>query len=346
MEYRAVADPAQVYRERVQGNVAIYLDTNAWSDLTEGTTSDAQNALSLARAARSRAIAIFPLGFATITELLKREINADSIVQAELMDILSAGVAFRGNTRIADEEVRSACAFLLNGNAASPVERVFTITPCYLSDTRVVFPDGWSEDEADKFMQKLDEYGFPGMRWLQQYMREQTHLDLQASTDEKYVREISRKRADAMTWAADKSGKLNAAKVRAEEHACVLEKYILTRAMRVVGPRTVASLAPILMQLQKDGRKLAAAVAAMPSTWLSCEMNVQRMLAISRQTRKQDFYDHEHAVLAVPYTQAFVTSDGGILDILRRVRATERFDCRLLRGIGALGSYLSEILTT
>src|ERR1043165_2149449 len=92
------------------GNVAIYLDTNAWSDLTEGTTSDAQNALSLARAARSRAIAIFPLGFATITELLKREINADSIVQAELMDILSAGVAFRGTPRIADEGVRSACA--------------------------------------------------------------------------------------------------------------------------------------------------------------------------------------------------------------------------------------------
>src|SRR5216684_2017867 len=100
--------------------------------------------------------------------------------------------------------------------------------------------------------------------------------------------------------------------------------------MHLVDGRTCVRLLPHLCRLQTDSRYLKAVVAEMPSTWLSCEMNVQRMLAASLPTKKQDFYDHEHAALALPYTQAFATSDGGILDVLRKVRATKRFPCRLV----------------
>ena len=63
---------------------------------------------------------------------------------------------------------------------------------------------------------------------------------------------------------------------------------------------------------------------------------------MTRRTRQQDFYDHEHAVLAVPYAQAFVTADRGILDVLRKARATDRFTCRLARGMSGLRQYLNE----
>jgi hypothetical protein len=341
--HRYVAVPSTIYANRVQGKTAIYLDTNVWSDLSEEATDDARVARQLLLDAHWRGAVVCPLAFPTITELLKRAINADSMRQGDLMDVLSGGVTFRGPAHIREVETRAACDFMLSGQATSLVAQVFTITGCYESDKRVAFPDGWTDTEADEYMSKLEQGGSPSVRWLQASAREPEYLSLQATTDEKYVREISRKRSEATTWAVDNAGKLDATKLRLEEHTCVLNRYIMENAPRLVGGRMFVRLVPHLYRLGTDSRALKAVVAEMPSTWLSCEMNVQRMLANSLPTEKQDFYDHEHAALALPYTQAFVTSDGGILDILRKVRATKRFSCRLIRGITELRHYVAEL---
>src|SRR5205085_1838895 len=89
-------DPKIIYAERVAGRRTIYLDTNAWSDLSERRTTDAKRAYGAAFAAHSRGLTVFPLAFATITEVLKREVNADSEAQVKLMDELSRGVSLRG----------------------------------------------------------------------------------------------------------------------------------------------------------------------------------------------------------------------------------------------------------
>jgi hypothetical protein len=340
---RSVASPERIFAERVAGKTVIYLDTNAWSDLSEAKTRDAGIARDLALQACSAGVAIFPLSTATITELLRRDINADSMAQAELMDTLSCGVAFRGHSHVRDLEILAAYEFMLTGRSEPPISRMFTITACYNADGRIVFPDGWSEENADLFMQKLQEHGFPGVRWLQKPMREPTYLAKNAATDEKYVREITRKRDDVTSWATDRSGKPNAKVLRAEEHTCVLNRYLLENLLRLVAPATFVRLAPSFKLIQQDEKTLKEVVGAMPSVWLSCEINVQRMLATTRRTRQQDFYDHEHAVLGVPYTQAFVTADGGILDVLRKARASDRFACRLVRGMPGLSEYLGEL---
>lgn len=336
--------PQEVYASRVEGRKVVYLDTNAWSDITEGQTDDARAARELAVDARSRDLAIFPLAFPTINELLNREINSDSVAQADMMDQLSNGVSFRGLAHIRDAEVRAACDFMLTGQASWPKKELFTITACYISDTRVVFPESWTETEADKFMRKLQEVRSPGMIWLQQHMRQSEYLTAEARTNEKYVREISRKRDEALVWSADKSGKPNASKLRREEHECVLNRYILGSALRVTTPQEFVRLLPALARLQANLKDLGPVVAAMPSTWLSCEINVQRVLARSRRTRAQDFYDHESAILSLPYSDAFVTSDGGVLDVLRKVRASARFQCRQIRGMVDLRTYLADVL--
>ena len=76
---RAVATPEQVFDERVCGRKVIYLDTNAWSDLAEAKTDDARFARALALKAVEARLAIFPVAFSTITELLRRDVNPDSI---------------------------------------------------------------------------------------------------------------------------------------------------------------------------------------------------------------------------------------------------------------------------
>lgn len=339
---RAVATPEQVFGKRVCGRKVIYLDTNAWSDLAEVKTDDARFARDLALKAVEARLAIFPVSFSTITELLRRDVNPDSIAQAELMDTLSDGVAFRGNPHVRDLEILAAYDFMLTGQSAAPTARMFTITVCYNSDGTIVFPDGWTEEGADAFMQKLQQHGLPGVRWLQERMRQPTYLAKNEATDEKYVHEITRKRQDVTAWGADQSGKVNASVLRREEHACVLNRYLLENVLRLATPQMLVRLAPAFQSIQNDEKALRKVVQAMPSTWLSCEINVQRMLAMSRRTRQQDFYDHEHAVLAVPYAQAFVTADGDILDVLRKVRATDRFTCRLARGMSGLRQYLNE----
>jgi len=344
---RQIVDPKRVYAEHVFGRCSVYLDTNAWSDLSETRTDAARAAYDLALTAQSRGCAVFPLSYPTITELLKRDDNADSRRQTELMDTLSSGVSLRGGTHVRDIEVMCAFDFMTQGVTTTRRSEMFTIIPCYISDTSVEFPDGWTETEADGMLEKLLQ-NRPGLRFLQQQMRTATFLENHEVTDEKYVREISRKRNDALDWAVDGSGKLSATKLRLEEHTFVFRKYILGNLPRLVGP---SGMQMIVRNIENIVRKpgpaaLRSVVERMPSTWLSCEMNVHCTLSAKELTEKQDFYDHEHAALAVPYTDAFVTSDGGLLDLLRRVRASDRYDCRLLRGLPALSDFLEKLLST
>ena len=128
-------------------------------------------------------------------------------------------------------------------------------------------------------MQKLQQRGFPRVRWLQGHMRQPTYLAKNEATDEKYVREITRKLQDVSAWATDRSGKVNASVIRREEHACVLNRYLLENVLRLATPQTLVRLAPAFHSIQNDRKELKKVVQAMPSTWLSCEINVQRMLA-------------------------------------------------------------------
>ena len=88
---------------------------------------------------------------------------------------------------------------------------------------------------------------------------------------------------------------------------------------------------------------VALVIAAMPSIALSCEMHVQKTLA-RVPTRKQDFYDHEHAARAVPYVDVFATADRGLLDLLRRSKSAIRSGCTILNGMPPLADYLERLI--
>jgi hypothetical protein len=341
---RLAATPRKVFSERVGERVTIYLDTNAWSDLSEGRTDDAREALKLALRAHSRGLAIFPLACATVTEVLKREVNVASRHQSDVMDALSSGVILRNDAPVRDLEVLCAYRFLI-GEDSRPNhgDEMFTLTCCYEKDCWLQLPDGYGEAKATAAVAKLTAPCFPAMRWLQDSRRTPEFLDRQATTDVRYVSEITRKIKEAQTWAVDGSGRPNKNTLRFAEHKVVWHT-IKQSLRRLVGLQGFERVAQNLDRVvKKSGASaLRSIVETMPSIWLSCEMNVQRTLA-SGPTEKQDFYDHEHAALAVPYLHAFVSSDGGVFDVLRRARASDRYACRLVRGMSALRTLLETL---
>jgi hypothetical protein len=70
---------------------------------------------------------------------------------------------------------------------------------------------------------------------------------------------------------------------------------------------------------------------------------VQRRLA-GRAPRSQDRFDQEHAVLGVAYCDAFGSSDGELLDLLRKAKASEKYQTKLLRGLGGIRDFVSSLL--
>ena len=336
--FRFTVDPKIIYAERIKGRHVIYLDTNAWSDLSERRTDAATRAYAATVRAHAEGLTVFPLSYATITELLKRDVNADSLRQADLMDILSRGVSLRGDPHVRDLEVLCAFEFMTKGTSTPPISEMFTVIACYVSDREI--PAVGVPDEAG-----VMRIAYPTVRWLQQVMRTPELLEHEARTDEKYVREISKKIDDVPNWATDGSGKPNARKLRFEEHTAAFNSYIMGNLGRLVGlqgMQLIHERLPLVVTKPAGPAAVAPVIAAMPSISLSCEMSVQKMLARAR-ARKQDFYDHEHAARAIPYVDAFVTADTGLLDILRRAKVTSTHRCRILDGMAALADYLEDL---
>jgi predicted nucleic acid-binding protein len=100
--HRPLANPRAVFEKHIRGRAVLYLDTNAWSDLSEAKTPDAVAARQQLADAHARDVLVCPVAFCTITELLKRQPNADSVAQAQLMDSFSNGVSYRATRYIRD----------------------------------------------------------------------------------------------------------------------------------------------------------------------------------------------------------------------------------------------------
>lgn len=335
-------NPRSIFAERVRGRRSIYLDTNAWSDLSEQRSKEAREASAAAQVAHVAGLTVFPLAYATITEMIKRDANPASLRQIDLMDQLSLGVSLRGHLHVRDLETMCAFQFMTTGMSEAPLDQMFTALFCYDSDREIPAVGLPSHDDHSSVLR----IAYPTLRWLHSTLRTPEVLALEATTDEKYVAEMSKKIIEAEGWAKDGSGKLNAKKLRFEEHSYAFSQYVLGRLRHLVGLEGLELIherLPLHLAKRPGPAATAAIIAAMPSVALSCEMHVQRALA-KAPIRAQDFYDHEHAALAIPYVDAFVTSDGGLLDVLRRAKANRTYKCEILPGVAALARYLIDLI--
>lgn len=338
-----VADPEEVYRTLVGARRVLYLDHNVWIDLADRKSSLAQEVFELARMAVDVGVLICPVSYPSITELLKQGKNASSMRQAHTMDALCVGVSIRAERHVIDEEVIYAHTALTKGSATPTRDKMFTAVGCYLADGELQFPDGWEIDDAAELADTIRR-NLPSVTWLLEHLPVPKFQQRHSAGDQRYLDKVRSLNSDLSDF-RDKNGKLNAQKLRLEEHTYVLKNYILPRLPRLVGlSGMIRGLADFKARKVKPGAAaLARIVDAMPSTSLSCELHVQRRLA-ARQPEPQDLYDQEHAVLGVPYCDAFGSSDGELLDSLRKAKATERYGTMLLRGPSEIRRYVAGLL--
>jgi hypothetical protein len=338
-----VVAPRTIYQDLVATRRVLYLDHNVWIDLADGTTAGARETLELATLAVNAGLLVCPVSYPAMTELLKQGKTRSSIRQAHVMDALCSGVSMRAERHIIDLEVGFAHAFMSDGEKTATRTDMFTAVGCYLADGTLEFPDGWDVAGATE-MTEVIRRNLPSVTWMLEHLPVDDFRRRHTEGDKRYVALVGELNADLADF-KDRRGKLKADALRLEEHTYVLKTYILPRLPRIVG---LAGMITGLGKLQKRQLKpgpstLARIVEAMPSTNLSCELHVQRRLA-GRSARPQDLYDQEHAVLGVPYSDAFGSSDGELLDLLRKARARERYGTRLLRGLAEIRTFVSDLL--
>ena len=126
-------NPKEIWYSHVQTRRVIYLDTNIWVRLTDVRTELTKECLTLCREAVRSGAAVFPLSYASISELLHQPPDVPRETQAALMDELRLGVSFRSTDIIEKEESRSAFGFFANEDY-KPVPRsaLFTYIVDYI----------------------------------------------------------------------------------------------------------------------------------------------------------------------------------------------------------------------
>lgn len=101
-------NPHEIWHRHVKARRVVYLDTNIWVCLTDARTQLSKECLPLCREAVQSGAVIFPLSYASISELLDQPPDAPREIQAALMDELSLGITFRDAHLIEKEEYQIA----------------------------------------------------------------------------------------------------------------------------------------------------------------------------------------------------------------------------------------------
>jgi hypothetical protein len=324
----------------------VYLDTNIWIDFTQERTTLAGETLRLARLAQDTRRAIFPISYPAAFELLNQGVTPSTQHQARLMDELSERVSFRAIHHIREMEVIYAYEYLMDGVGRELREKIFTAAAWYGGDGHWEYPDGWNEEDAAACTQILNKE-LPGLEWEQERLSRTEFETTYRKIDDDWVTAVSALDQEALRRFVNADGTPSASKLRLEEYAHVIQAYFLKILPRRVG------FAATALALEKGAESIGRGgpattrrlIELMPSIWLSCEMHVRRRLERNRLPRPQDLYDHDHAMIGIPYCDVFVTGDGELLDLVGKCGVQRRYTCQLVHGMDELRDYLQQVLS-
>lgn len=349
-------DPQRIWTLHVQGRSVIYLDTSVWVRLTDARTPTARECLSACRDAVDTSRAIFPLSFASISEVLQQPLDAPRGVQARLMDELSLGVTIRSADAVQNQEARAAFGFFANEDHL-PVSgcTLFSYVIDYLADGALAFPQEATQAQIASVVDHWNTIqAVRSVVWLLE------HLDLDElraryrSAGEEFVEQLGRNIKTSSEHFREKR-QFSSTRLRHEERLALFKSIVLPCFSSLLLERyAVHEIPDKLKALARDfnrrngqGRPalLESLFALMPATELYVQLNASSTLNPTRAVRPQDFWDVEHARVAAAYCDAFVANDRGLMDLLAtRTDVPHTRGCRLLSDLEQLKNFLHEDL--
>jgi hypothetical protein len=343
-------DPRQVYEERIGDRRVVYLDNNAWIYLRDEKTPEASKCGLLCRQSVDDGRAIFPVSYASVSELLEMKDQASRIGQADLMDALCLGVTFRVSGVVHDLEGEDVYRLLLDGSAP-PGRRqtVFTGLPNYFADRLVSIPEGWHADDVTAYLAHYRRTAGK-LRWMVEHFDSdqvaKNHArvnDYGALLDERRAAH----RAHLGVAVVDRDALAH------EERVSMVNSFVLP-AIKRVGPPDgdPTEIARKLIELHgklhgQDNRRTfrRAFRAAAPALEILAQIFARQSREVNRKTTRQDFWDVEHACLATAYADAFVSADNYLNEVLRlgeRKPAAAR--AQMLSSLDELTTWLERLL--
>ena len=345
-------DPSEVYERHVRGRRTVYLDNNVWIALTDQKTAVAAECLEVCRLAVSSKIALFPVSYASVMELLGQPLNAPRKNQSSLMDELSEGVSFRAAAPVERVEVRSAFSFFI-GDSFEPPSKVelFTYIIDSVADNCLEVPDSFKEQDAQNLVGHLRTHaGIRSVSWLLEHLDVDALRSRHLAMGDRFVSLMSRSIRESsehfrLGSKPDTKGMLR------EEYYYLFTKKILPLFRELMlerwSPEELVVELPRRMEkfTECNGKggpeQLARLISKMPSINLFAQMMQARSMDSKRQVRRQDFWDIEHARVSGAYADAFVTCDRNLVDLLEsRCQVPVEKNCLIVRKLRDLVTLL------
>lgn len=345
-------DTSEVYERHVRGRRTVYLDNNVWIALTDQKTAVATECLEVCRLAVASKIALFPLSYASVVELLDQPRIAPRENQSSLMDELSEGVSFRAAAPVERVEICSAFSFFIGDSFEPPPKaEFFTYIIDSVADNCLEVSDDFKEQDAQSLVTHLRTHaGICSVSWLLE------HLDVDASRTrhlamgDRFVSLMSKSIKESSEHFRSGS-KPDAKGMLHEEHSYLFRRRILPLFRDLMlerwPPEELIVELPLRMKKFTDcngkggPEQLARLISKMPSINLFAQMMQARSMDSKRQVRRQDFWDIEHARVSGAYADAFVTCDRNLVDLLEsRCQVPAERNCLIVRKLEDLVTLL------
>jgi hypothetical protein len=345
-------DPQEVHETNVSGRAIIYFDTNVWATLADAREEVARRCIAACTNAVDDGRALFPLSYASVSELFEHPNSTSRQAQAAVMDALSLGVTFRAQRKVYDVEAAAVTALVIGDAVALRRELLFTYVIECLGDARTTFADSWSESDALAYVGYVRAH--PAARSLAWWVNQDEMLAgmrmKHALSKSEYVSRMQAHLENGRHYFQNANGSLNRVRALREEHLSVLKNQIVPRLRNTLfarfGPERTLDILRSFTRLNGEGgeRRLIEFVALMPSLKVFCEIMAARTMNPARAVREQDFWDVEHAAIGSTHATAFATLDRGLLDLIEnRCETPRRMGCRFLHDIEELTGYVASL---
>jgi len=330
----------------VAGRAIVYLDTDAWIALSKGQDDGAKRCRQEATDAVRKGRLIFPLSYASCSEIVQQSPGDSRTVRIRLMQELSRGVAFRAISAVRKIEARAALPILLGEKPDQPdVTRIFSsIYECFSDAAELITGIDGSEKRPDF------------ITWLRRTSRLMSLEDYVhvfdtiggGSGSRQFFEDRAQTLLDSIPRAADacrnRDGALNRDKVFLQEAlSCFTSiKPMLLAALHEQRPEGMKAIATLAQSDPGGPDRLRRLLEAMPSAANEVDLFVGRVMNPNRKHRiRNDFWDVEHAVVPAVYSNAWVTLDRGLASLVRSCNAPQQRGCRILLGMQEFKVFLT-----